>query len=175
MSSASEVLKKAEFPAQWPFRAENFQRQDSSADSIFYREPRFCFHIDNFAVSALTKYYKSFPPPDAALDFCSSHVSHYPDSWVKHAKGGGGRIVAMGMNTAELSKNEATTESAVVQDLNEDPVFPFEAESFDIITCAVSVDYLSKPKEVFVEIARILKPGGRAIMSFSNRCFPTSK
>jgi len=36
-----------------------------------------------------------------------------------------------------------------------------------------SVDYLNRPLEVFTEMHRVLKPGGRAIMSFSNRCFPT--
>jgi len=37
----------------------------------------------------------------------------------------------------------------------------------------VSVDYLVKPMEIFNEISRVLKPGGLAIMSFSNRCFAT--
>lgn len=35
------------------------------------------------------------------------------------------------------------------------------------------MDYLTKPLEVMQEVRRVLKPGGRAIMSFSNRCFPT--
>lgn len=38
---------------------------------------------------------------------------------------------------------------------------------------AVSVDYLTRPLEVFQEMHRCLKPGGLAVMSFSNRCFPT--
>ena len=54
-----------------------------------------------------------------------------------------------------------------------DPKLPYEDNSFDVITNAVSVDYLAKPLEVFREMHRVLKPGGRAIMSFSNRCFPT--
>lgn len=54
-----------------------------------------------------------------------------------------------------------------------DPRLPYEDNSFDVITNAVSVDYLAKPLEVFKEMHRVLKPGGRAIMSFSNRCFPT--
>lgn len=37
----------------------------------------------------------------------------------------------------------------------------------------VSVDYLCKPQEVFAEMHRVLRPGGCAIMSFSNRCFPS--
>eukprot|EP01025_Chloroclados_australasicus_P010163 TRINITY_DN1400_c0_g1_i1.p6 TRINITY_DN1400_c0_g1~~TRINITY_DN1400_c0_g1_i1.p6 ORF type:complete len:101 (+),score=4.34 TRINITY_DN1400_c0_g1_i1:423-725(+) len=32
---------------------------------------------------------------------------------------------------------------------------------------------LPKRLQVFQEIHRVLKPGGTAIMSFSNRCFPT--
>ncbi len=35
------------------------------------------------------------------------------------------------------------------------------------------MDYLVKPKEIFREISRVLRPGGKAIMTLSNRCFPT--
>ena len=48
-----------------------------------------------------------------------------------------------------------------------------EDESFDKVTCVVSVDYLNQPQKVFDEIARVLRPGGEAIISMSNRCFPT--
>ncbi len=61
-----------------------------------------------------------------------------------------------------------------MHDLNSDPSLSMYADgSFDVITNAVSVDYLIKPLEVFKEMHRCLKPGGLAIMSFSNRCFPT--
>ncbi|XP_073224588.1 uncharacterized protein [Cicer arietinum] len=52
----------------------------------------------------------------------------------------------------------------VVQDLNVNPTLPFEDNSFNIITNVVSVDYLTKPLNVFKEMRRILKPGGLAIM-----------
>lgn len=73
------------------------------------------------------------------------------------------------------NNNHTSTTHAprVVHDLNKDPSLPFPDASFDAVTCAVSVDYLTKPLEVFREIHRVLKPGGRAAMSFSNRCFPT--
>jgi ubiquinone/menaquinone biosynthesis C-methylase UbiE len=41
-----------------------------------------------------------------------------------------------------------------------DPRFPFADSSFDVVTCVVSVDYLTKPLEVFKEISRVLRPGG---------------
>lgn len=72
------------------------------------------------------------------------------------------------MNQYELSKNVQLDEYKV-KDLNVDPKFPFEDASFDVVTCVVSVDYLNKPLEVFEEIRRVLRPGGKAIMSMSNR------
>ena len=42
-----------------------------------------------------------------------------------------------------------------VKDLNVDPTFA----SFDKVTCVVSVDYLTKAKEVFDEIGRGLPSG----------------
>jgi len=37
----------------------------------------------------------------------------------------------------------------------------------------VSIDYLVRPVEVLREVARILRPGGVVVVTFSNRCFPT--
>ena len=42
--------------------------------------------------------------------------------------------------------------SYVVRDLNNEPTFPFESNSFDKVTCVVSVDYLNQPKKIFDEI-----------------------
>ena len=83
-----------------------------------------------------------------------------------------GRVAGLGMNQEELVRNKQLTEFAV-RDLNLDPTLPYADNSFDFITNCVSVDYLTRPLEVFKEIHRCLKPGGVAIMSFSNRCFPT--
>jgi SAM-dependent methyltransferase len=37
----------------------------------------------------------------------------------------------------------------------------------------VSVDYLTRPIEVFRDVSRVLRPGGRFICTFSNRVFMT--
>lgn len=166
-----EVLKTVDWPEQFPFKEEDFQRFDESTDSYFYDTPRLVTHIDDPAIAALTKYYSEVLPPSntpgvAVLDMCSSWVSHYPKGYKQD------RIVGMGMNEEELKQNPVLTEH-IVQDLNVNLKLPFEDNTFDVITNAVSVDYLTKPFEVFKEMCRILKPGGLAIMSFSNRCFWT--
>ncbi|KAG8376119.1 hypothetical protein BUALT_Bualt09G0030200 [Buddleja alternifolia] len=169
--AVDKVLENVEWPEQYPFKEEDFQRFDESADTLFYESPRFVTHIDDPAIAAITKYYSEvFPPSNtpgvALLDMCSSWVSHYPKGYKQS------RIVGMGLNEEELKRNPVLTEY-VVQDLNVDPKLPFEDNTFDVITNVVSVDYLTKPLDVFKEMSRILKPGGLAIISFSNRCFWT--
>lgn len=170
-SGIEEVLKSVDWPEQFPFKKEDFERFDESSDQLFYSSPRFVTHIDDPAINALTKFYSSvFPPSNtpgvAFLDLCSSWVSHYPKGYKQD------RIVGMGMNEDELRRNPILTEH-IIQDLNVNPKVPLEDNSFDVITNAVSVDYLNKPLDVFQEMRRVLKPGGLAIMSFSNRCFWT--
>jgi len=159
------------WPAEIPFRAESFTRYDESSDSLFYQDPRFVTHIDDKAIAALSGYYKEIFPSGsnedvAVLDLCSSWISHFPQGFQC------GRVAGLGMNAEELRRNEALTEYEV-QDLNQQPRLPYGDNAFDFVVNAVSVDYLTKPYEVFAEIQRVLKPGGLAVMSFSNRCFPT--
>lgn len=170
-SSVEQVLNNVEWPDKFPLKDEDFQRFDQSPDPLFYSEPRLVTHIDDPAIRALTNYYSQvFPasntPGACLLDLCSSWVSHFPAGYKQD------RIVGLGMNEAELKRNPVLTEY-IIQDLNDNPKLPFEDNAFDVITNAVSVDYLTKPIEVFKEMQRILKPGGLAIMSFSNRCFWT--
>lgn len=168
--TAEEVLANPEFPEVWPYTPEAFQRFDESSDSSFYNEPRFVTHIDDMAIKALTEFYEeSFPASGsgaALLDMCSSWISHYPKGYQAN------RISGTGMNEDELKRNSILTDYDV-RDLNEEPVLPYPDNTFDVVTNAVSIDYLVKPLEIMREVHRVLKPGGLAIMSFSNRCFPT--
>ena len=156
------------YPDDWPFADKAyFARPDESPDIQFYEQPRFVTHIDDGAIGAITEYYASVMSEGADVcDLCSSWISHLPPDLKL------GRVAGLGMNAEELSRNERLTEM-VVQDLNIEPKLPFEDSSFDFVCNVVSVDYLNKPLEIFREMHRILRPGGSAIMSFSNRCFPT--
>jgi len=166
-----DVLATPRWPAEWPYSPRDFSRGDESPDTRFYDIPRFCFHVDDAAVAALTEHYstalRQWDRP-AILDICASHVSHFPADVAEWA----GNRVALGMNEEELSQN-AQVNSYVVKDLNEDPTLPFEDNSFDVVTNVVSIDYLTKPLAIVKEVARVLKPGGQAMFALSNRCFPT--
>ena len=158
-----EKWTASDFPAEWPYSADDLQRMDESADMLFYSTPRFVTHIDDGAIAAVTQYYRKTLPAGAdVLDLCSSWVSHLPKE-VQF-----GRVVGVGMNARELEANEQLTEW-VQADLNASPRLPFEDASFDACLNVVSVDYLNQPKEVFEEMHRVLRPGGQAVMSFSNR------
>jgi SAM-dependent methyltransferase len=80
-------------------------------------------------------------------------------------------VTGLGMNADELAANERLSER-VVHDLNRDTVLPYPDAGFDAVICTVSVEYLVRPFEVFREVARVLRPGGKFIVTFSNRWFP---
>lgn len=159
-----------EWPAEPPFRPEDFSRADPSNDSSFYTIPRLVYHIDEPAVASLTQFYRNnIPPKSDILDICSSWVSHYPLEFPKIMN----KICATGMNPLELQFNDQLTGGYKAQDLNQNPTLPYEDNSFDVVTCVVSIDYLTQPIAVLKEVHRVLRPGGKVIISQSNRCFPT--
>ncbi len=150
-----------------PLTPEHFQREDESDDAGFYREPKLVTHIDDAAIAAASRFYgELIPPGGAVLDLMTSWVSHLPDALVLE------RVTGLGMNAAELDENPRLTER-VVQDLNKQPVLPFEDQAFDAAIVTVSIQYLTSPVTVFAEVGRVLKPGAPFAVAYSNRLFPT--
>jgi len=141
-----------------------FRRTDESPDDRFYVPDRFVTHIDDRAIEAVGSLYDELGLDGRVLDIMSS--------WVSHFRIAPRELVVLGMNEQELSANTAAS-STMLHDLNADPTIPFEDGRFDAVTCCVSVDYLTRPIEVFREVRRVLIAGGRFVCTFSNRCFPT--
>ena len=146
------------------FPPDFFDRADEAPDDRFYSMDRFVTHIDDGAIAAVGELYRQLELTGEVLDLCSSWVSHFDPAPT--------RLVALGMNENELAANPAAAEW-LVHDLNADPVLPFDDASFDAVTCCASIDYLVRPLDVFAEVARILRPDGHFVVTFSNRCFPT--
>jgi SAM-dependent methyltransferase len=141
-----------------------FETADRSSDVEFYGQPRLVTHIDQGAIEAVGALYEELSISGQVLDLMSS--------WVSHFRSPPEHLTVLGMNAQELAANPSAA-ATVVHDLNADPRLPFPDDSFDAAVCCVSVDYLTRPIEVFADVARVVRPGGPFVCTFSNRCFPT--
>ena len=149
-------------PDRWP--AGFFARSDERPDREFYATPRLVTHLDDGAISAVGELYDE---PGIAGD-----VLDRMSSWVSHFRTRPRSLTVLGLNAVELQANPQA-EARVVADLNADPALPFADRAFDAVVNCVSIDYLVRPVEVLAEVARVLRPGGLSVCTFSNRCFPT--
>ncbi|WP_414562749.1 MULTISPECIES: class I SAM-dependent methyltransferase [unclassified Anabaena] len=141
------------------------QKLDDTDDKLFYDYPRFVTHVDEGFIQRLTDLYGDrLQVNTRILDLMSSWVSHLPEEMeFAHVEG-------HGLNAEELGRNPRLNHY-FVQNINDNPQLPLPDQSFDAVLNCVSVQYMQYPEAVFSEIHRILKPGGVAIISFSNRMF----
>ena len=153
--------------AEQSFQPEHFARLDESADPLFYSEPRKVVHIDEPAIATVAQFFRdTLPPYGVILDLMSSWRSHWPGDLPKQ------RLAGLGLNAEEMADNP-DLDDYVVHDLNADPHLPFEPDTFDAVVVTVSIQYMTRPVDVFREVNRILKPGGLFAVIYSNRMFPT--
>ncbi len=144
-----------------------FGRIDETDDHLFYAEPRIVTHIDDNAIAAIQDFFDRTLPRNAViLDLMSSAFSHLPEGFPTE------RMVGLGLNAVELQVNPVLDEY-VIHDLNANPTLPFDDGEFAAVIMTVSMQYLTKPVEVFREVHRILQLDGQFIVIFSNRLFPT--
>ena len=144
-----------------------FAKLDNEDDEIFYEPPRLVCHIDDGAIAALTGFYRSvLPGGGVLLDLMSSWVSHLPPELTY------GDVIGHGMNAAELAANPRLSRW-FIQNLNRETSLPLGTASVDAAMICVSVQYLQQPVAVLRQVARVLRPGGPLVISFSNRCFWT--
>jgi SAM-dependent methyltransferase len=141
-----------------------FARLDEDDDARFYAVPRLVTHIDDAAIAAVGELYEELGIDGDVLDLMSS--------WVSHFRTPPAHLRVLGMNEQELRANPVAAER-IVHDLNADPVIPLPDACVDDVVCCVSVDYLTRPVDVFRDVARVLRPAGRLVCTFSNRVFAT--
>ena len=149
------------------FGPEYFRREDERPDALFYSEPRLVVHIDDHAIRAIRDYLsEELPSGGVILDLMSSWRSHLPEGQVRE------KVVGLGLNSVEMKENPQL-DDAVVHDLNSSPALPLCDSAFDAAILTVSVQYITRPEQVFAEVARVLRPGARFHVIYSNRMFPT--
>ncbi len=143
-----------------------FSRADESDDAVFYARDRFVSHLDSRALATIENLIGQLlaGAEPVILDLMASWDSHIPASISPS------EVVGLGLNERELARNRALDEY-VLHDLNAVPDLPFADQTFDAVLCTVSIDYMVHPLAVFRDVARILKPGGLFLVTFSNRYF----
>lgn len=146
---------------------EQRRKWDNSDDTLFYAEPRLVHHLDGGFRRRLTELYREAIPPGAVvLDLMSSWVSHLPEE-VAYAQ-----VIGHGLNEQELRANPRLTRHWC-QNLNRDQQLPLADTSVDAALIVAGWQYLQYPEAVAAELLRVIRPGGRLIVAFSNRMFFT--
>ncbi|GAB6178247.1 hypothetical protein JCM16814_31380 [Desulfobaculum senezii] len=144
----------------------DFDRVDAAPDEEFYETTRLVGHVDAQASLFLQEEYSHHLRPGMrVLDLMSSVQSHVPSSL-------GLDMVGLGLNSEEMRANPALGDH-VVHDVNRTPSLPFASGEFDAVLLSLSFEYVTEPDKVVREIARVLRPGGVALLGCSNRWFPT--
>ena len=123
-------------------------------------------YLDSSASEEIAKLHSQLLPKHSkVLDVMSNGNSHLD---VKYETG---LLVGIGSNEKKLSENKRL-DTYQVQDLNEISTLPFETNSFNDAICTMSIEYLTDPLVVMKEIARVVNPGGKCIITFSDNWIP---
>src|SRR5258708_37976778 len=139
------------------------QAVDQLPDPISARETPNA-RIDGAAIAAVTDLYREvLPAGGAILDVMSGWISHLPPEAPFR------RVVGVGVDRRVLAENPFLDEWRA-QDLNRDPALPFANSEFDGATLCGAIQYLPRPGEGIREAARVVKPRGPPVVTFSDSC-----
>ena len=142
-----------------------FIREDETNDAEFYSKSRSAPLLDDQAIENVKKVYgRLLEDGMDVLDIMTGSASHLPDGFKP------GSVTGLGLGKKEMDANPVL-DTSVVHSLNEVPKLPFEENSFDAVICTASVEYLTKPFEVFEDVTRVLRSGGVFILTFSDHWF----
>ncbi|MBM3097059.1 methyltransferase domain-containing protein [Gluconobacter cerinus] len=145
------------------FHAAAFTRVNNEPDTIFYAQRLPDSLMDMGARTAVAALYQtSLPVGGTVLDLMAGSLSHYPEEARFQD------AIGLGASKAALDANPVLT-TRIVQDLNADPILPFEDDTIDAITLCDGVAYLTQPLKVLTEALRVLKEGAPLIVTFSDQ------
>jgi hypothetical protein len=141
-----------------------FERLDEGEDSDFFSSPSLTPFWDNTALGEVSKLYDELVPDGAhVLDLMAGVHSPLQESNVSPV-----HITCAGLNPVELNHNPICDDRLELN-VNTLESLPFDDESFNVVLIHAAIEYVTQPELLFSQISRVLKPGGRIIVSFSNR------
>ncbi|WP_456431108.1 methyltransferase domain-containing protein [Thermosulfuriphilus sp.] len=135
------------------------RRADNRPDAEFYSQPQGRLPIDEKAADLILEINRRILPDGPILELFSLSESFLPE---------GKKITGVSPSRAAVAGNPKL-EKKIIQDLNQDPRLPFEGESFEAVVLNLSLPYLLDPGKIAKEVARVLKPKGVFLLTFTDR------
>ncbi len=179
-----DVLLDPIWPKKWPYGTEDFRPFDYTRDEIIptmmqYQYSQSLIASDHIIVVpgllrvpikrhfilpkdmvALNDHYSQYFFDGAnVLELFSVYESILPRKYRNKL----GATVGIGWYDNEMKCNEAL-DDYIEQDISVDPYLPLQSNYFDFVVMPANFQLLQRPKELFQEINRVLKPGGMAII-----------
>lgn len=143
-----------------------FVQASQEDDAAFFSRQMPDSLMDLGARTAVTALYRTAMPVGGhVLDLMAGSLSHLPEDAVFQ------EFVGLDVNKKALAANPSLSRF-VVQNLNSDPILPFQDDCFDAVLLCDGLAYLVRPQAVLEEILRVLKPGLPLIVTFSDQVLP---
>ena len=177
-----DVLLKPSWPNRWPYSFDDFRPLDYHRDDVLNTQVQYVYSqslikadivqiIPGLVRLPIARHF-IMPKDKLAL---SDHMSQYffdgasvleifscYDS-ILPPKIELGPVVGIGWSAEEMKANGAL-DDFIEQDVGVDPFLPLADNYFDFVIIPAMFQLFQRPKEVFQEINRVLKPGGIAIV-----------
>mmetsp|Transcript_35728 Transcript_35728/g.47139 ORF Transcript_35728/g.47139 Transcript_35728/m.47139 type:complete len:552 (-) Transcript_35728:282-1937(-) len=155
------------WPPNWPYTDDYFDVLSPVPEQEFFEKKSKTENDRSFfnpeSEELLKTHLGRFIPANAAILELGAGVNSYlPSQDVIPTS----KVVGIGLSPGAMEKNPRLTESKV-QNLNEDTTLQFEDASFDVVMITNSVEFFTKPLDLYREIYRVLKVEGRVIMAFT--------
>jgi hypothetical protein len=177
-----DVLISPMWPSRWPYGPEDFRPLDYQRDDVINTQPQYVYSqslikadyvqiipglvrvpIDRHFIMpkdklALADHMSQYFFDNATvLELFSCYDSILPPKYKL------GPVVGVGWYGDEMKAN-AALDDYIEQDVSVDPFLPIADNYFDFVVVPAMYQLFQRPKEMFEEINRVLKPGGTAII-----------
>lgn len=180
--NVEDVLVNPIWPTRWPYSYEDFRPCDYTRDEIINTLPQYQFTqslitadniiiIPGFLSVPIDRHF-ILPKDKISL---SEHMNEYFFDGAKvlelfstyesilPSNAELGPTVGVGWSSEEMGANP-DLDDYIEQDITVDPFLPLASNYFDFVIMPANFQTIQRPKDMFQEINRVLKPGGMAII-----------
>jgi len=146
------------------YHPQAFKRINEDDDALHFDNPDLSPFWDDTALAQVTRFYQQLLQPRMRiLDLMAGPHSPLQESSLQHLQ-----VSCAGLHERELLHNPLCNDYKTVN-VNTVEKLPYPTEQFDAVLIHAAIEYVTRPDILIAEVARILKVGGRIMISFSNR------